>query len=358
MKNFLIIALSIICFSNSTLVMSQDQSVNISVASPKVKATENKENIRALIKSEIEKSISAIPNYVTLVERDYLDQINYRRKKLKRSDNPNIAASAMIGANYLLESKVSDIVFSDGKKVVEKAIKSRRENRYVYWNKVKYTIDFELVDIETGEIASQYRINSDGLGFESLERKSPNHTALIGKALTESRQCLSTVIQYMLLSTSLVKSRVLDVNEAKKEKAKKILIEGGYDSPFRGGLKFDIVKIYIQEMGGESLTRQEKIGEAKFKEKFKSLSMCSVSKGEKEVLKAFNDGEALYCVPKDLKYMESCSFFLGIKSKKGNAASFKSALENSPKPSESKKETKSKSTKSTKSTKKVTRKKD
>ena len=338
--------------------MSQDQSVTIAVASPKVKAVESQENIRAVIKSEIEKSITAISDYVTLVERDYLEQINYRRTKLKKEDNPNIAASAMIGANYLLESKVSDIVFSDGKKVVEKAIKKGRENRYVYWDKVKYTIDFELVNIETGEIASQYRMKSDGLGFEMLERKSPNHTALIGKALNESRQCLSSVIQYMLLSTTLVKSRILDVNEFKKDKAKKILIEGGYGSPFRGGLEFDIVKVYTQEMGGESLTRQEKIGEAKFKEKFKSLSMCSVSKGKKEVLQAFNNGDALYCVPRDLKYVESCSLFLGVKSKRDNAAKFKSALENSPKATSSKKDSKSTSTKRTKNTKKVTRKKD
>jgi len=337
--------------------MSQDQSINIAVASPKVKAVDNKENIRAVIKSEIEKSITALSTYVTLVERDYLDQINLRREKLKKDDNPNIAASAMIGANYLLESKVSDIVFSDGKKVVEKLIKKRRENRYVYWDKVAYTIDFELVDIETGEIASQYRIKSDGLGYEKLERKSPNHAALIGKALNESRQCLSSVIQYMILSTTLVKSRILDVNEFKKDKAKKILIASGYGSPFRGGLKFDIVKVYNQEMGGESLTRQEKIGEAKFKEKFKSLSLCSVSDGNKEVLKAFNDGVALYCVPKDLKYMESCNLFLGVKSKQTNAASFKNALKNSPKPSDKKKDSKSKSTKRTKSTKKVIRKK-
>ncbi|MFT6334625.1 MAG: hypothetical protein ACI86M_001513 [Saprospiraceae bacterium] len=342
------------CFCTQ-LTYGQDQSINISVASPKVKATDNKENLRSIIKSEIEKSIVGISDYVTLVERDYLEQINYRRAELKRDDNPNIASGAMTGANYLLESKVSLVKFDEGQKVVEKAIKSRRENRYVYWNKVNYTIDFELINVETGEIASQYRMKSDGMGYEMLERKSPNRTKLINKALLESRSCMRNVIEYMVLSTLIVKSRIIDINEIKKDKAKNILIEGGRKSPFRGGLKFDILKVYNQDIGGETIQRQEKIGEAKYKDKFDRVSQCSVSKGDKEVLKAFNEGAQLYCVPRDLKYLETCGQFLFIPSKKSNAASLDQALKPSPKPSTNK-ESKSSSTTKKKNTKKVKRK--
>ncbi|MFT4533226.1 MAG: hypothetical protein ACJA1A_001729 [Saprospiraceae bacterium] len=337
------------------ITFGQDQSINISVASPKVKATDNQQNLRSIIKSEIEKSIVGISDYVTLVERDYLEQINYRRKKLKNDDNPNIASAAMVGANYLLESKVSLVKFDEGQKVVEKAIKSRRENRYVYWNKVNFTIDFELVDVETGEVASQYRMVADGMGYEMLERKSPNRSELINKALSESRSCMRNVIEYMILSTLIVKSRIVDLNEIKKDKAKKILIEGGSNSPFRGGLKFDILKVYTQEIADETIQRQEKIGEAKYKDKFDRLSQCSVSKGEKEVLLAFNEGAHLYCVPRDLKYMETCGQFLFINSKKNNAVNLGKALESSPKPSSNKK-AKSSSTSKKKNTKTVKRK--
>ncbi len=352
-----------LAFVSSTMsAIGQDQSINIAVASPKVKAVDNKENLRTIIKSEIEKSIVQISDYVTLVERDYLDQINIRRKRLKKDDNPNIAAAAMIGANYLLESKVSEVKFDEGKKVVSKLIKgkktSTRENRYVYWNTVEYTIDFELVDIETGEVASQYRMSSDGLGYESLERKSPNHVALMSKALTESGQCMSNVIQYMVMSTLLVNTRVLTISKTKKDKAKTILIDGGYSSPFRNGLKFDIVKVYTQEMGGESVERKEKIGEAKYKNKYDRISECSVSDGEKEVLKAYNEGASLYCVPTDLKHMETCWQFLSVASKVKNAKGYKAALTPSPKASSSnKKSSSSSSSTKTKSTKKVTRKK-
>jgi hypothetical protein len=346
----------VLLFSFCALVtVGQDQSINISVASPKVKATDNQENLRSIIKSEIEKSIVDISDYVTLVERDYLEQINYRRAELKRDDNPNIASGAMTGANYLLESKVSLVKFDEGQKVVEKAIKTRREKRYVYWNKVNYTIDFELVNVETGEVASQYRMNSDGMGYESLERKSPNREELINKAISESRSCMNNVIQYMILSTLIVKSRIVDITVIKKDKAKKILITGGKESPFRGGLKFDILKVYTQDIGGETIQRQEKIGEAKYKDKFDRVSQCSVSKGGKEVLMAFNEGAQLYCVPRDLKYMETCSQFLVIPSKKSNAASLRGALESSPKPSAKKKSSSSSTTKK-KNTKRVTRK--
>jgi hypothetical protein len=72
----------------------------------------------------------------------------------------------------------------------------------------------------------------------------------------------------MVMSTLLVNTRVLTISKTKKDKAKTILIDGGYNSPFRTGLKFDIVKVYTQEMGGESVERKEKIGEAKYKNKY------------------------------------------------------------------------------------------
>ena len=79
-------------------------------------------------------------------------------------------------------------------------------------------------------------------------------------------------------------------------------------------MKFDVIKTYTQEVGGEKVEREEKIGEAKFKRSYSYLSECSVSKGKKEVLAAYENGDKLYCKPAELKHLPTCA--VGLRSAK------------------------------------------
>lgn len=261
----------------------------------------------------------------------------------------------MVGANYILESKVSDVEFLSNKTKVEKQVKKKRVSKFVFSETVKFSIDFELVNIETGEIDFQYRMNIDGLGYETKEfDMHKNKHLLVRKAMADVKDCMRSVLKYMISSLTIVKSQIVDINDIKKDKAKSILIHGGYNTPWRKGSKFDIVKVYTQEVGGETIEREEKIGEAKYKESYLYLSKCSVSKGKKEILAAFQEGASLYCVPVELKHRPTCSYGLYSGSRKSLHSSYKKALASDPGPNAKTISLKKKKPKNTKKVKRKT----
>lgn len=301
-----------------------DLSVNIAVALPKVKAVDNKNNLRNVIQSELEESLLNNRDYVTLVEREYLYLIERRRKQLKNSDNANVASSAMVGANYLLESKVSDIKITLDSTYVVKTVSGKKKKYYVFRRMISFDLDLELIDIESGEVKFQHRISPTGWESDKQDyAKLLDKDHLLKVAVIDIRDCLDPVLSYMLYMSGIVKSQVIDVNEVKKDKAKKLLVKGGAYSPARKGIKYSILKVYQQEVAGDVINREEKIGEAKIDEVFYHYIQCKVSNGEKEVLTAFNEGARLYLVPTDIKSMDNCNQFLGTQQRRTKTKAYK-----------------------------------
>ena len=338
----------------SNISIGQDYTMRIFVAKPKVKATDNKENLRVRLRSQLEESIASLSDYVVLVEREYIKQIEFRRKSFKRkTDNSNIGASAMIGANYILESVVSEVNFDEGNQKVEKLDKKKNTiYKKVNWNTVSYIVDLELIDVETGEVKYSHRIKTDGLDYELIDYGIEKDALLIKNALTESFTCLNSVLRYMILSSQLVYTPILNISEEKKGKAKKIIVDNGINSPFFTGQKFDILKSYSKEINGANINRLEKIGEAKFRNKFLYNSEFTVSKGGDKIYSALNESTTLYCLPTGIRKMETCNEFLTVAAKSKTKKSFANAKKNVSAETQSK----SSSTKSTKNTKTVQRK--
>ncbi len=194
----------------------------------------------------------------------------------------------------------------------------------------------------------------DGLGYKTMKTDNlESKDVLIKQAMKDAKGCLSAVIKYLISSVTLLKSQVVDINEIKKDKAKTILIQGGFNTPLRKGSKFDIVKVYSQDIEGETVERKEKIGEAKYKDAYKYLSKCSVSKGSKEVLAAYQEGASLYCVPVELKHLPTCGYGLYSSARKSLHDGYKSAIKSDPDPNA---KTISLKKKKPKNTKKVQRK--
>ncbi|MDF1697378.1 MAG: hypothetical protein P1U56_16160 [Saprospiraceae bacterium] len=333
---------------------AQDTNININIAKPKVKAVHNKENLRNNLYYIINEALINQSDFITVVERENLEFVSRKRGKLSKDDNPRVGAAVMVGANYILESKLSDVEFNDRKSPVKKVVNKKLVPKYVFSEHVKYTIDFELVNIETGEIDFQYQMNIDGLGYEL--RPDTLFTAkqkLVDTAMSDANDCIKTVLRYMVASLTMAKSPVVDLAEIKKDKAKTLYIQGGPHTPYRNGSKFDIIKVYTQEVGGETIEREEKIGEAKFKESFTYLTKCSISKGKKEVLTAFQEGATLFCHPVELKHLPTCSARMRSTNRTALHKGYQAAIKSDPDPNA---KTISLNKKKPKNTKKVTRK--
>lgn len=74
------IILIFIAFSICFYCNAQDYSININIAKPKVKAVDNKENLRNILFFTINESLAELSEFVTVVERENLELINKKKE--------------------------------------------------------------------------------------------------------------------------------------------------------------------------------------------------------------------------------------------------------------------------------------
>lgn len=349
MNKLLIIAsLLLLCVVSN----AQDNGVHIRVAKPKIKAVDNNYNIGPYIHGSIKRSIANIRDYVDLVDRTDEREIETARKTLKK--NTGLAATAMIGANYVLESKISNVRMSyDSVEVIKDEGKSKK---WLYRCDVGFDCVVEIVSVESGEAIAQQAMNVVGFAFELLNYKYlVNKDKLLREALIDQRECFETQIQYMVLQLNEVKSPIVSMSKVKKEEAKKVLVKGGRYTPVRPGLKYEVIKTYTQTLGGKEVLRKEKIGELKHDYTYEYYTECKVKKGKKEIYAAINAGEQLYAKTKDLKPQDTCDGFLAAGYRANRNKAYKAARKEhkAPTPTDTKN---SKSSKKSKTKRKVKRK--
>lgn len=325
------------------------QDVRIRVVKPRIKASDNVNNLGNQIHGSIKRAVANIKDYVSLIDREIEEELSISRETLKR--NSGVASSAMVGANYILETKISDIRMSyDSVQVVKDKGKSKK---WLFRCNVGFTCNLELVSVETGETTVQQSVNVKGYAFELINYIYLfNREKLFREALVDQRECFETLIQYMILQAVPVKTPVISISESKKNEAKKLLLKGGRFSPVRSGLKYDVVKVYTQRLGGKEVQREEKIGELKHDNTYEHYTECKVKKGKKEIFAAIEAGDKLYARTKDLKPKDTCDGFLAAGYRAARNAAYKSARAEDPAPSKTKNTKSSKS----KSKKKVRRK--
>ena len=345
-SNFWIIGIGIFLIVN----ISSAQQYNISVAKPKVKATENQYELRKIIEGSLNEAISKSNGYVTLINRTDIEEIESRRKKIaKRNKDLNLAAGTMKGVDYILNSKASNIKITSDSLVVKKNVSGKLVPKTVYSKHFSFDLDLSFVSVEDGTILAQSRIVPSGFAYQSdVNPKMINKEMLYHEAVLDSRDCLRSLIDYMILQSLPVQIPVLHIHKSKKKEAKEIIIQGGKNSPIRPGVKFDILKIYMQEIGGQSILRQEKIGEAKFEELLIGTSRCKIKKGGKEVFQAMEAREKIVLVTTDLKEKETCGLSIQSRERRSKKASFSKARTSDETPKKDTSKTKRKTKKKVK----------
>ena len=94
---------------------------------------------------------------------------------------------------------------------------------------------------------------------------------------------------------------ILKVVSTKRDKAKTIYINLGYDDPIKEGLRFDVVEDGILE--GHNI--ETKIGEIRITEIMgPKISLCKVNKGGETILTALNEGKTLKLISRQAKLFD------------------------------------------------------
>ncbi len=349
------IAVIVILSLNASLSYAQYTGpVRIQIASPKIKAVNNTDNIKALLEADMVSALAAQSDYVRLVERNYFGKIEKARKSLAKANDSDLKANALEGAQYILKSKITKFDIKKDSAKVKRYSGDKSYNLYVTAYTVSANIDFELVDVETGEVKEQYNLQPTGIGWDSDKvRVKVDRYKARREAISELRKCFRASIPYMTMYLAQSYTPVVKISKVKKNKAKAIFVKGGNRAPLLLGSKFEIVKSYNQDIGGKKVARQEKIGEAKFDTRYEEYGECKVKKGGDVIYQELEKGTMLLARPVELKAYDSCVYFLPRGYTSSRKTKLKSALSDAEDP---KKKKASEDSSSKKSTKKVERK--
>lgn len=172
-----------------------------------------------------------------------------------------------------------------------------KDGKVTYETEINYTL--KVVDAQSGQITATQNFKHSG----SAETKEKSIT----DSFTLSADDMSRFVNQNFKITGIVKT--LDQVDNKKG-AKTLYITAGSNAGVESGQPFEVFQEV--EVAGEMISK--KIGEIKVKDVLSgTLSLCNVSKGGKEIQKAFESGVKLTVVSRAQKFDPSNPFgMLGL----------------------------------------------
>ena len=243
--------------------------------------------------------ILARGTYYPLIDRIRLDLMQ-REKNLQKSDafidNAGIQQFKSIGAGYILEVKLDDILIDYS------------PLRKAYQFKASFVT--RLIQVSTSEVLAEVANNfSDSWSAPSIRSMFPQERDLQYDAIAAAADYKVAVQRFGLENLAFnlrevlnraipQKIEVLELLEEKKENAETLLIAGN----FNASAKYDdffICRKKTVDVDGEQLVRMEQLGIVSIKSATgDGLAITKVKKGEKEIYKAIKGGEKLFCIDK------------------------------------------------------------
>ena len=164
-----------------------------------------------------------------------------------------------------------------------------RENSY----KEKFTLRLDLIRTSDGVTISTRNYEETG---SASGKDATQYSALEHSLINVPYEMGLFVENYFKVYGSILK-----VVSTKREKAKTIYINLGYNDPVKAGLRFDVV-----ESGTlEGHYTETKIGEVRIAEIMgPNISLCKVNKGGATILAALNEGKTLKLISRQAKLFD------------------------------------------------------
>mgnify|MGYP001530611094 CR=1 FL=1 len=178
--------------------------------------------------------------------------------------------------------------FNSEIKIPNRAIHSR-ENSY----KEKFTLRLDLIRTSDGVTISTRNYEETG---SASGKDATQYSALENSLINVPYEMGLFVENHFKVYGSILK-----VVSTKRDKAKTIYINLGYDDPIKEGLRFDVVEDGILE----EHNIETKIGEIRITEIMgPKISLCKVNKGGETILTALNEGKTLKLISRQAKLFD------------------------------------------------------
>ncbi|MDR0895459.1 MAG: penicillin-binding protein activator LpoB [Prevotellaceae bacterium] len=187
------------------------------------------------------------------------------------------------GAKYALSGTLDN--FTVNKRVND-------DKSVTYTGSVSYTL--KLISLPEGTTVATEQIKESTMAIFGPTGKTPQE--LMTKLVEESKSSMETFVN----NNFKLQGTIVQIESVKKDKAETAYIDLGER---RGIVKGQYFNVYVEvEIAGE--TSRKLIGRLKAKEVMSATrTLCDVTKGEKEVLKASKEGQKLIIVTDNVRIL-------------------------------------------------------
>lgn len=259
------------CKTNKVTSNEQQLSLGVLLLEPKDVDEFDARKVSRHIETSLYKT-----NRFKIVTRQLLNAINLERETQKENIGQiAIEQGKAIGANYIAWGTVN----SFRKGIIRKRDKNGAPTNQTYTNtSITYTI--KIIDVKTGVIKATDTFKGSLNGVD-------HHI----------RNFIRTEFPYEFSILEVLKKKG-------NKKAKLVLLDGGFQQGLKKGVILDVFESSEENVGGQILKREVKIGNLMLRKLDTSgdFSVASIYKGKKEILKKMNSNVNLVCkIPKKMR---------------------------------------------------------
>lgn len=231
---------------------------------------------------------------------DIVDRTSYNKikqeKELQKTedfmDGQVVEQAKMSGAEAIVAGTVNSVdIYLKRVRMTDGTIKE-------YYD-CTMSVSLKVIDVATGQVLGTKVLNpkrgfmGSFLGSSGIGPKTPE------KAFALTLKKMEKPIQKFVAEYFPIVTSIIQIIEAKKNSAKKVLINTGEADGAKKNQVFSVYEIQELNVGGKKINRKVEIGKLKItKVEGDEVSEAKVVKGNKDIFAKFNGGVKLECYSK------------------------------------------------------------
>ncbi len=290
-------------------LMSQANLPGVIIERPQTKAQWHTFNLdKHLYNIMLEAAVNQSAIYHVIDESNLELMTQVRAEAVKNfSDLPS---AQMIGASYVMESKVLDY-----KETTKKYYKQIKQDDGSYKDgacdkrgmDVTIKLNMNLVSVETSEVVSSREFVVSGFATRDCNKFKVEEDKVRKECIADFRSCMELLFKKNMMDLLQAKLKVEGMLKTKKESAKELIIKSGPFGNVGAGVNLKVISMSAQDVDGVEVVREKQIGEAEIVSVRYGSSYLKVKKGGKEIYQSMSNNENLYVVyDKNYRYVD-CS---------------------------------------------------
>ncbi|WP_452596545.1 CsgG/HfaB family protein [Pontimicrobium sp. MEBiC01747] len=227
---------------------------------------------------------------------DIVDRTNYKKlkeeKELQKSeafiDGKTVEQNSLEGAEQIVTGNISQISI----------VKKQRSSSFYYDCKISFSL--QVIDIATGQVLASELIRPKQSLMGGVLSGAIGSSNTPDKAFFNALKGMQKSINKFVGNHFPVTTFIIEISEAKSNKAKMVLLNTGNLNGAKKNQEFTVIELIKMTVNGKDLIRKKELGRIKItKIEGDEISEARVIKGGDVILSKFNSGSTIECHSKN-----------------------------------------------------------